>query len=198
MSARHGNRQKYENINPVQRLLISRFLSQVSRLVSELHCTTLLDAGCAEGYVSHHIQQTVESGCSVTGVDIDESALRRGVELVPSMGRLVGNVAALPFRTGEFDLVLCTEVLEHLADPAPVLAELHRVTSKYCLLSVPHEPWFRLLNLGRGRHLRRLGNDPEHVQNWTGRQFCRFVSPYFEILTTRNPMPWSVVMARKR
>ena len=33
----------------------------------------------------------------------------------------------LPFRTGAFESVLCTEVLEHLADPRRALLEIHRV-----------------------------------------------------------------------
>jgi SAM-dependent methyltransferase len=33
----------------------------------------------------------------------------------------------LPFDDGSFDLVLCTQVLEHVEDPAAVLSEIHRV-----------------------------------------------------------------------
>jgi len=37
------------------------------------------------------------------------------------------DVAKLPFRAGSFDLLLCTEVLEHVPDPDAALAELRRV-----------------------------------------------------------------------
>lgn len=37
------------------------------------------------------------------------------------------DVAGLPFRDGAFDLVLCTEVLEHVPDPDVALDELRRV-----------------------------------------------------------------------
>ena len=56
---------------------------------------------------------------------------------------------------------------------APAVAELARVTADRCVVSVPWEPWFRLGNLGRGRNVARLGNDPEHVQWFTPRRLRR-------------------------
>jgi SAM-dependent methyltransferase len=40
---------------------------------------------------------------------------------------VVGSAEALPVGDGEFDVVLCTQVLEHVAEPRDVLAELHRI-----------------------------------------------------------------------
>lgn len=40
---------------------------------------------------------------------------------------VIADLHALPPGTGPFDAILCTEVLEHVADPARVLGELHRV-----------------------------------------------------------------------
>jgi ubiquinone/menaquinone biosynthesis C-methylase UbiE len=41
--------------------------------------------------------------------------------------RVVGNIAALPFRDASFDLATANMVLEHVQDPAAVLAEVGRV-----------------------------------------------------------------------
>jgi len=41
---------------------------------------------------------------------------------------LVGPVEALPVEDASFDIVLCTQVLEHVDDPAGAVRELHRVT----------------------------------------------------------------------
>jgi SAM-dependent methyltransferase len=53
-----------------------------------------------------------------------------GVDVVPHPAAdLVGPVEALPVEDGAFDLVLCTQVLEHCDDPARAVAELRRVTA---------------------------------------------------------------------
>jgi 2-polyprenyl-3-methyl-5-hydroxy-6-metoxy-1,4-benzoquinol methylase len=54
---------------------------------------------------------------NLTSVDIDP--LRK-----PDV---VASVYQLPFKDGEFDNILCTEVLEHLAEPAAAILEMERV-----------------------------------------------------------------------
>ena len=73
----------------------------------------------------------------------------------------------------------CIEVLEHLSAATPAVAELARVTRGRCVVSVPWEPWFRLGNLGRGKNVGRLGNDPEHVQQFTPRRLHDLLAGQF-------------------
>src|SRR4029077_9371005 len=42
---------------------------------------------------------------------------------------VVGFVEDIPLGSGSFDLVLCTQVLEHCEDPAKAVSELRRVTA---------------------------------------------------------------------
>ena len=86
---------------------------------------------------------------------------------------VVADAACCRCPTAAPDVVTCIEVLEHLPAVAPAVAELARVTTDRCVVSVPWEPWFRLGNLGRGKNVRRLGNDPEHVQWFTPRRLRR-------------------------
>jgi len=74
----------------------------------------LLDVGCGKKpyhpffapYVSEHV-----------GVDIDNP-----------QADLVGSIEDIPAEDASFDVVLCTQVLEHCLDPARGVRELHRVT----------------------------------------------------------------------
>jgi SAM-dependent methyltransferase len=53
-----------------------------------------------------------------------------GVDVVENpVAELRGSVESLPVEDGSFDLVLCTQVLEHCDDPAQAVRELRRVTA---------------------------------------------------------------------
>ena len=53
-----------------------------------------------------------------------------GVDVVENpAAELLGSVEALPVEDASFDLVLCTQVLEHCDDPAQAVRELRRVTA---------------------------------------------------------------------
>lgn len=192
----YGNLQKYQSRNLIQRALIVRFLEAVSGLVNSLPIRTLLDAGCAEGFVLKRLLQD-SPHLVVQGVDLDEAALVRARNFHPTLSFQVADIHWLPFTANSFDLVLCNQVLEHLTDPEQALVELVRVSRCYCLLSVPHEPFFRLSNLLRGKSITRLGNDIEHLHNWSEAAFVRLVRPHLEIVTVRKSFPWLIVLGRK-
>jgi SAM-dependent methyltransferase len=62
----------------------------------------------------------------VVGLDRSADALRFSrTKQLASVQR--ADVCALPFRDASFDLVLATDVLEHVRDEARALAEMHRV-----------------------------------------------------------------------
>jgi hypothetical protein len=63
------------------------------------------------------------------------------------------------------------------------------------LLTVPWEPWFRLMNLLRGRDITRLGNHPEHINQWSIRQFESLVAKYAYIQKTQTVFPFMIVIA---
>ena len=52
---------------------------------------------------------------------------------------VVARAEQIPLASGQFDLVICTQVLEYIAEPAAAIAEMHRVLKfgGYLLLSVP-------------------------------------------------------------
>jgi SAM-dependent methyltransferase len=94
---------------------------------------SVLDVGCGDGRLTNRL---VDRHARVVGVDIAAEALqhvRTETHVAP--------VTALPFADRAFDLVLCTEVLEHLEDAelAGAVGELSRVAARFVLLSVPFE-----------------------------------------------------------
>ena len=74
--------------------------------------------------------------------------------------RVCASVLSLPFAARSFDTVTCLEVLEHLDDPAAAVRELARVARRAVVVSVPFEPYFRIGNVLRGKHLSPSGQSP--------------------------------------
>ncbi len=64
------------------------------------------------------------------------------VDLESPLAKVHADVQALPFADGEFDVVMCNHVLEHVADDAAAMRELRRVTRPggWGVLLSPVEP----------------------------------------------------------
>jgi SAM-dependent methyltransferase len=95
----------------------------------------VLDLGCGEGRHVHGVQ--VFGGVNVVGLDMDLRALAKaklGAKSLASgagdnavVSLVQGDAYRLPFSDGAFDVVICSEVLEHLHEYPRVVAELRRV-----------------------------------------------------------------------
>jgi 2-polyprenyl-3-methyl-5-hydroxy-6-metoxy-1,4-benzoquinol methylase len=194
--SRRGNLQKYESRNPVQRFLIWYFHRRVWEMVKGTGCRNVLDVGCGEGFSIERLL-AADGHLPLQGMDYDWAALVRAKESHPEVWFQMGDIRRLPYQGDSFDLVLCLEVLEHLAEPALALGELRRVSGRYCLISVPNEPWFMLSNLLRGKNVRAWGNDPEHIQHWTAGRFGSLLSDYFTVERVVYPFPWVLALCRK-
>ena len=66
----------------------------------------------------------------------------------------------------------------------------------WAIVSVPREPLWRALNLGRLKYLRDLGNTPGHLQHWSRRSFLSFLERRLEVVAVRSPVPWTMALCR--
>ncbi len=191
------NYLKHASQNPIQQFLIENFYRSLRGLASSIKPNKILDVGCGEGTTIVKLKQA-KIGKTLEGIDNSEDALRIGKGLYQGISIKSGDIYNLPYRDKSFDLLICTEVLEHLKNPRKALAELRRVSNKYVLLSVPNEPFFIMANLLRGKYLRNRGNHPEHINHWTNPGFKVFLRRNgFRIAASRSPFPWTLILARK-
>lgn len=187
-----SNYRKHTSTNPVQKYLIKRFYKAIFEIVRTLKPATILEAGCGEGFMLERLKQW-GIGTTLFGVDISGDAIAIGKKLHPNLNLLRGDIYSLPFKDDSFDLVICCEVLEHLLYPIKAMDEIVRVSKKYCLLSVPQEPYFTLANFLRGKNWSHWGNDPGHINHWTADNFNLFVTSWFVNHTNRQAFPWQIV-----
>jgi SAM-dependent methyltransferase len=93
----------------------------------------VVDWGCGRGKTVLWLR---EQGYDAYGVDVDSRPFANGVDLFRRKGyrfeecvRPLDRDGNAPFADGFFHFVLSDQVLEHIADLAPALAEMRRVTT---------------------------------------------------------------------
>ena len=121
----------------------------------------VLDLGCGEGDFAAAAAQA--GAGEVLGVDVAAEAVRRARARNPGL-RFERVDDELPAADASFDLIWCSEVLEHLLDTAAVLSEARRVlrTGGIFLATTPAHGRLRGLGLAFGgweRHFDPRGPD---------------------------------------
>ncbi len=198
----HGNvvvgnvYDKYHARNPIVRRLMAGFLRQFAENVRRTGAETILEVGAGEGHLSAKLAEIMPAA-SITALELSPDLVAEAARAYPRITFVAGSVYDLPFPDAAFDLVVACEVLEHLDAPERALAEIRRVTRRYCVLSVPREPLWRFLNIARLRYLSDLGNTPGHLQHWGRKGFEALVSRFFTIREVASPLPWTFVLAER-
>lgn len=153
----------------------------------------VLDVGCGPGTITADLARLVPQG-SVVGLDraggVLEEARRRAVG-VPNATFQEGDLMALPFGDGTFDVVHAHQVLQHVSDPVGALVELARVTRPGGLVAVrdsdygafawsPADPALDRWLEGYRRAARSVGAEPDagrHLLAWCHRAGLADVVP---------------------
>ena len=113
----------------------------------------VLDVGCAGGYLARVLRD--EKWCTVDGVDLDPDAAERARSVCGNVA--VGSLddrAFVASLTGNYDRILCGDILEHLRDPGHVLEHLGGLLAPegQILVSIPNVANWRVrIALVRGQ-----------------------------------------------
>ncbi|MFZ5433313.1 MAG: class I SAM-dependent methyltransferase [Calditrichota bacterium] len=168
---RSNNHSKWEYSNSLYQRHLELYLERMFMYLNMTGAKRVLDAGCGEGIVYRAMRERGWQG-EWTGFDFSAEAVEFARIASPDANWLHASAYEIPFPDQAFDLVFSSQVLEHLPNPEVPLSEYNRVSSKWLLLSVPLEPWFRSFTW-LSIHL-HLGADPGHVNHWTPSAFRSF------------------------
>jgi 2-polyprenyl-3-methyl-5-hydroxy-6-metoxy-1,4-benzoquinol methylase len=98
----------------------------------------VLEVGCGDGSFTRSL---AELSSRVTAVDISASQIERNARTHPEIKFVQHDVAqSFPFADADFDVIWCSEVLEHLFDPGFAVREMQRVLAPggRLLMTVPY------------------------------------------------------------
>lgn len=191
---------KYNTHNKIEQLLMKQFFknTEICLNKSEKQISSILEAGCGEGHFTNFLQKVFTTSridaFDVSSVVIEQANLKYG-----NINFHKGSIYSIESKDAQYDLVVASEVLEHLESPEKALNELLRVSSGYVLITVPHEPIWRILNLCRLKYIKRMGNTPGHIQHWSKRSIKNLIKSHKtgRIVEVRSSLPWIIVLIEK-
>ncbi len=136
----------------------------------------VLDLGCRYGALT----RVYASGNEVVGVDVDREALEHAAKLgIETHWADVDE--PLPFDDASFDVVVAGELLEHVRDPAALVAEARRALRPEGTFvgSVPNA--FRLKNRLRFLVGLQPDNDPTHLHLFSPRDLRELLQDFGDV-----------------
>ncbi len=188
---------KYGSSNALVRRMMAAFERALDDLLGQAAPASVLDVGCGEGVLTARWAERLGNG-RVVGVDLEDPELRAhwARRDRSNLEFRAAGAERLPFGASEFDLVAAIEALEHIEGAERTLAEMTRVARRHLLVSVPHEPLWRAMNLARGAYVRSLGNTPGHVNHFSKRTFVRLLARHGDVVQVRSPFPWTMALVQ--
>lgn len=141
---KHDLDKFYNHPNAVFRYIENKRIKKLIELADINGTDKVLEVGCGAGHILDKIQ-----GGNLYGIDISEVQIRRAKERLGEKVVLLKSPGeTTPFDDKYFDRVLCSEVIEHVLDPAPLMKEMSRILKDNGVLSlsIPNE---NLINLAK-------------------------------------------------
>lgn len=140
-------------------LMIAQKLSSVS------------DVGCGSGYKLVKFLGEFET----LGVDLPET-IQAVQSRYPNRKWLAGSFDSIDAEAA--DLVICSDVIEHVLDPGALMRFIVKMARKCVVLSTPAR---ELLYDDRNKSRFGPPENPAHVREWSTKEFARFISRFLHI-----------------
>lgn len=199
---------KYGSRNPVVKIMMKGFFGALDDMLENSQIArgrACLEAGCGEGNVTQHVFEWIEDAggdVKFTAFDISKKLIDENHIKYPTVTFFIHNIyeaiddSLLP-QGKKFDLIICSEVLEHMDKPGRAIINLMNYGDRF-IFSVPHEPVWRIFNIARGKYIKNLGNTPGHIQHFSVRTFIIMIEKCgLKVIKIKKPLPWIMVYCEK-
>jgi len=149
-----------------------RFKS-ILTLMGDISDKIILDAGSGEGYFLSQIKAKEKYG-----IEISKKRVVRSQEILNDGKITIGDITNLPFKNQKFDLIICSEVLEHVKNYPKAIKEFKRCLKPngHLILSFPNE---QMVGLVRLLIFRFPIHEPDHINRINNSEVKKFISKSF-------------------
>lgn len=134
---KHDLDKFYNHPNSIFRYIENKRIRKLIEHAEIKDTDKVIEIGCGAGHILERIPNGKLYGIDISDIQIERAKQRLGgrVELAKSPGEKT------PFENKFFDKILCSEVIEHVLDPSPLLIEMKRILKDdgVLSLSIPNE-----------------------------------------------------------
>jgi ubiquinone/menaquinone biosynthesis C-methylase UbiE len=138
MALKYDPEDYHTRSNVVIRAVERRRVRAIIKMLGAQPGERVLEVGCGAG----NVLECVPHG-ELVGIDLSDRMVRKAQRRLAGRGASVlkADAERLPFGSGSFQRLICTEVLEHVEHPETVLDEMQRTATSDAIivLSVPNE-----------------------------------------------------------
>jgi len=114
---------EYQNYQDIKRL---RFILNAIEQGNFNKSPRILDVGCGNGIISMNL---AAKGFNITGIDISKKAIHKASQLnnYPNLKFKIADAEKLAIEQDQYDIIICSEVLEHLNNPENLLISIYKL-----------------------------------------------------------------------
>ena len=128
----------------------------ICKIISKLEFTACLDVGCAQPFLLLDMNNAIKTppvGMQLFGCDISQPVIDENSEKYKNIKFFQSDISEKMKIDTSYDLVVCSEVIEHIKNDGLAIKNLCLLSANYLLLSVPIGKYFKSdEKIGHFRH----------------------------------------------
>lgn len=175
----HNDTYLASDFSILKKIHQTRFES-LRKLMGDISNKIVLDCGAGEGFFLSSVKAKEKYG-----IEISEKRITKASALFPDLKIQLGDIRNLPFEDKTFDVIVCSEVLEHVSGYEKAIEEFKRCVKPdgKIVLSFPNE---FTVSLGRLLLLKFPTHELDHINSIRPKDVERLLGKKYKTLNVPN------------